>query len=732
MKISLLDDLKNEKVQTNLCIALLFSLTLFVYGSANLYFSNVTEFSFLFSKVWYYFFALALLVLIGIFVFLQKINNKYTKKITVLFFAVGLLLWIQGNIIVWNYGLLDGHTIPWEDYFWNGIIDAIVWISILVISVLKSDAIYKHIRIICIFLILVQLGGLMATVYAAPDEPSWKYQNLYQDSQKLYEFSTDTNVIIIILDTYQSDIFQEIINEDEKYKDMFDGFTYYRNSVGGFPTSYPSVILILSGKYYNNSVPIKDFIKNTTLDNSIPVVLKQNGFRTSISTDVITSIYPSRNVFDDISNQPLVGNIRSVKDTNLDDASFLTELTLFRHIPQSLKMIFFSKPIVPDSGEIYPDMIMYERFKTDVKVGSPSPTFKVFHLRGVHPPFTLNETLESQELPSTRSGYKSTAKAELSITHALLTSLKKQGIYNNSLIFIVGDHGAQKRSMGLNNSVNKNSIDSSIVSEKIVTGGIPLMLVKPINSTGHLSISDTPVALEDIPKTIADSYGIANNYSGESILDNNITSERIRLYYHYDWLHDYWNKQYLPTITEYQINGFSWDSVSWKPTYRIFTSSGMQYNLPTYQPGTTIHFGIGGEAELYLGPGWSGPEKGFTWTDGTRSSLILPMNAPQSNLLLNLKFSPFLTNNQLDHQRLNIWFNGHLIKNYTISKSGSQTIVVEIDRTLFSENIQTLNFELPDAISPYEIGNSKDTRTLGIAVQTFSLTEKNEYLKPVT
>ena len=730
MKISLLDDLKNEKVQTNLCIALLFSLTLFVFGSANLYFSNVTEFSFLFSKVWYHFFALALLVLIGIFVFLQKINNKYNKKITVLFFALGLLLWIQGNLLVWNYGLLDGHTIIWGEYFWNGIVDAIVWMSILAVFILKSDSLYKYIRILCVLLILVQFWGLMATVYAAPDEPSWKFQDFSQDSQTLYEFSSDTNVIIIILDTYQSDIFQDIINEEEKYKDIFNGFTYYRNSVGGFPTTYPSVIHILSGKYYNNSVPIQEFIKNTTLDNSLPVILKQNGFTTSIIENNLNVIYPSHNVFDDISSQPLVGNIRSIQDTNLDDANFLTKLTLFRHIPQPLKMIFFSKPLVPDSGEIYPDMIMFEKFKTQVKVGSPKPTFKVFHLRGVHNPYILNENLESQELPSTRSGYKSTAKAELSITHALLTNLKKQGVYNNSLIFIIGDHGSQKGSisiMGLNKSLNTNSNYTSIVSEKIISGGIPLILVKPINSTGNLSISDAPVTLADIPKTIADSYGIANNYSGESMLDNNITRERIRLFYHYDWTPDYWkwDKEYLPALQEYQIQGFSWDSVSWKSTNRVFTPSGVQYNLPTaYYSGTTIHFGIGGEAEPYLGSGWSRPENGFRWTDATSASIIFSMNKPQSDLLLNLQFIPFLSNEKLDHQRLIIWVNGHLIKNYTVSTPGSQTIVVEIDRTLLDENIQTLNFELPDATSPYEIGRSKDPRTLGIAVQTFSLTEK--------
>ena len=640
MKFSLLDNVKNERVQTNIGVALLISFTLFVFGSLNLYFTNVTEFSFLFSEIWYYFLALALLLFAGVFILLQKLNNKYTIRITALLFGIGLLLWIQGNIIVWNYGLLDGHIILWEDYFWMGIVDAIVWISVLALCILKSDSLYKHIRILCILLILVQFGGIVATVYAAPEEPSWKYQNSSEYPKELLQFSSDTNVIIIILDTYQSDVFQEIINEDEKYKDMFDGFTYYRNTVGGFSTTYPSVSLILSGDHYDNSVPIQDFIKNTSLNNSIPVVLKQNGFRTS-SSEYPSVFYQSPTVFDDISPIPSE-NSRSYKDTTLDDARFLIDLTLFRHIPQPLKMIFFSKPLDPDSGKINPDVIMYERFKTDVTAGSPNPTFKLIHLRGVHRPYTLNEDLEFQELPYDRAGYKAQAKGELSITDALLTSLKEQGVYNNSLIFIVGDHGSHTGSiMGLDNSSNKNQGYSSTVSTKVVGKGIPLILVKPANSTGTLSTSDAPVSLGDIPKTIADSYGIANNFSGESILNANGSDERTRMFYDYDWINDDWEKQYLPALTEYQINGFSWDPVSWKPTYRVFTPGGVEFNPPvTYLPGTIIQFRSGEAIEQYLGSGWSVPEKNWTWTDATSSNIILPMNKPKTDLTLQSSVFP--------------------------------------------------------------------------------------------
>ena len=100
------------------------------------------------------------------------------------------------------------------------------------------------------------------------------------------------------------------------------------------------------------------------------------------------------------------------------------------------------------------------------------------------------------------------------------------------------------------------------------------------------------------------------------------------------------------------------------------------------------------------------------------------MNKPKTALTLQLQFFPFLVKDKLDYQRLNISVNGHIIKNYTISDPGSQNIAVDIDRALLNESIQILTFELPDAGSPFETGYSADKRTLGIAVQSFSLTEK--------
>jgi hypothetical protein len=192
-------------------------------------------------------------------------------------FFTGSLVLDPGKYFGWDYGLLDGHEIIFQNYFWNGVVDSLVWVGILIVGFLYSKRLYCHIAVLCSLLLIAQAAGLMATAYSAPEEPEWKNLQYSLDHKEMYEFSTNMNVIIIILDTFQSKYFQEIIDENPEYRNMFDGFTYYRNNIGGFPTTYLSVMYILSGKLYDNSVPISQFIKNTSLHDSLPFILKKNG-----------------------------------------------------------------------------------------------------------------------------------------------------------------------------------------------------------------------------------------------------------------------------------------------------------------------------------------------------------------------------------------------------------------------------------------------------------------------
>jgi hypothetical protein len=687
----------NEKIKVSIAASFLLSLTLFFFGPANLYYTNIREMPFLFSNIWYYILAGSLVVGLSLFILLRWLKGPYHTKVSTLVFALGFLFWIQGNVLVWDYGLLDGHEIIFENYFWNGVIDSLAWIGILIAGVLYSKRLYRHIAVLCSLLLIAQAAGLMATAYSAPEEPEWKNLQHFPDHKKMYEFSTKMNVIIIILDTFQSDIFQEIIDENPEYSNMFYGFTYYRNNVGGFPTTYPSVMYILSGKLYDNSVPISQFIKNTSLHNSLPLVLKENGVRVDIKTGVST-IFPSSKIYDTIDGfswKPHEG----YSAENISEITPIYRLTFFRFVPQALKRYFYrtssTKLENPDIEDEYPN------FNSAIRVSAPERIFKLFHLRGPHAPFYLNENLIYEDLPQDIAGYKSQAKASLKISYALLESLKRNSSYDNSLIFIIGDHGTGS-------------------GTDVVSGGTPLMLVKAFNSTGSLAISDSPVSLGDIPKTIADELKLNSSLPGSSIFSVNETDSRLRIHYSYIWHHEYWYKDSLPPLREYQISGFSWNTSSWEPTYREYTSEGVKYvPPPLYTPGSIIHFGIGGNAEQYLTSGWSGPEEGFRWTDGHTAVFTCSLPKPETDLILNVTFTPFLGAG-MRSQNLSIWMNEHKLQDVLLT-SDMQKLTIAIPRNYSEKEIQRIKFDLPNAISPSELGISADGRTLGIGVSTLSM-----------
>lgn len=695
----------NEKLKVSIAVSLLLSLTLFFFGPVNLYYTNIREMPFLFSEIWYYILAISLIAGFSLALLLWLLRGNYHVAGSALVFALGLLFWIQGNILVWDYGLLNGHEIIWENYLWNGVIDSLVWIGILIVVLFYSKRLYRYIGIACMLLLIMQAAGLMATVYSAHDEPEWKNLSYPHDLDKMYEFSTNMNVIIIILDTFESDIFQEIIDEDPEYRDMFDGFTYYRNNVGGYPTTYLSVMYILSGKFYDNSVPISQFINNTSLHNSLPILLKENGLRTDLKSQM-GWINGRSEIYDTIDTDYSVIHENYSMGHNPRITS-LYQLTFFRFVPQALKKYFYINSVNMEKSDELPDMTVYHKFKSAIRVSEPEKIFKLFHLSGPHAPYHLNESLGYEDLPENISGYKTQAKASLVISHTLLESLKRNGGYDNSLIFIIGDHGT---GMGTN----------------VIYGGTPLMLVKAFNSTGSLKISDAPVSLGDIPKTVAEELRIKNNFPGSSIFSVNETDSRIRTHYNYIWNDEEWSDDYLPPLREYKISGFSWNISSWEPTFRDYTSKGVKFvPPPPYTPGSVIYFGIGGNAEQYLGKditqGWSGPEEGHRWTDGQTAVFLFSLPRPENDLILNVTVTPFLAG-RLKRQNLSIWINGVKLQDVLLTSGNMQNLTIKIPRNYFEEGVQRITFKLPDAISPKYLGiSTDDDRRLGIAFHTLTM-----------
>ena len=90
-----------------------------------------------------------------------------------------------------------------------------------------------------------------------------------------------------------------------------------------------------------------------------------------------------------------------------------------------------------------------------------------------------------------------------------------------------------------------------------------------INKKDVLTVSDAPVTLADISKTVLDTLNIPAQVAGKSVFKVKNTDQRTRRYMYYSGFKK-WRGYYMGDIEEYLVTGFSWSIHSWQKSGRIF------------------------------------------------------------------------------------------------------------------------------------------------------------------
>jgi hypothetical protein len=551
------------RIFTSVIVSAFFSFTLILFGTSQIYLNNVDEFAFT------YFAILPILLIASLsFIFIITIIFSFFKstifKETIsLLLMISFLFWLQGNVIVWKYGLLDGKNILWENYFFNGIADSFIWIFLIFLSIITSTFLYKYAKKIAAFFIFIQFGSIVILLFQL--NSSGILNKYYLDDSKEFSFSKQKNVIVLILDAFQTDVFQEIINKEPEYKNMFDGFTYFRNSLGGFPVTTPSIPVIFTGKYYDNSIPFVTFFNLAYITNSLPKTLKENKYDVETFTNYGFSI-----------NDIVISNLKKGASPALDPeiTGYLFDVTLFRYLPHYLKKYIYNdqkwslKSILFNYvNNNFQDKIFIDKMLSNSKIDIDENAFKYYHLHGVHLPLVHDENFKYNEMPFNRENYIKSAEGSLKMTKLFLDKLKNLGIYDNTLIYIIGDHGAGWWGLNVNEEAAGYKNNGVNPLQMVKASAVPLILAKRINSKGEMKTSNAPVSLEDIPKTILSELGVSGNFPGKSMFEIGENEKRIRNFYFF--YNNEGNNGYVYPITEYEINGFSWLDESWHATGRI-------------------------------------------------------------------------------------------------------------------------------------------------------------------
>jgi hypothetical protein len=131
-------------------------------------------------------------------------------------------------------------------------------------------------------------------------------------------------------------------------------------------------------------------------------------------------------------------------------------------------------------------------------------------------------------------------------------------------------------------------------------------------------------------------------------------------------------------------------------------------------------FGKDGNAAACAGPGWSGPENGYTWSIDDRSVLTIAKPAAATSYRLEMEVVPFVSPPVLMAQPMAVTVNGEAVHMFDPLPRGKAECTIP-SRLLDGDDRVEIILDHPAATSPRAAAGQNDDRRLAVAFYRLSL-----------
>ena len=554
------------KYLNSLVLALPLPFIIFGVAPITMFLGNLEEYTLNLSSILGLFcvFLAAFFVLTALFILASRADTIVRVLSGI---VIGVSISALIHIFIWDFGPLDGRGIIWKDFNTNIIFEIAAWLLIctlmffLAIRRLDIRGLLATSKSVFFLAVLSLLYPLFSSI------PNWNSlsSKQYKPIEEAFAFHPENNAIIIVLDTFQGDIFQEISERFPEESAFLSGFSYYPDAVSGYPTTKHSIPQILTGQFYTNQIPwTKETQKAFYSEDYLPKYYLDKGY--GVTGDF------HRFEFNTLGSETsFAPNIRDYSFFGLSEEQMkFIDVGLFRAAPIFLKESiykeggWFLSRIRSDINSPPPphgsDFRFVQNFINNANISSKkNGEFKFIHLMGAHYPLFLNEKAEYiGPQPDSREAFLNQSRGALRLAKELITTLKKIGVYDKANILVISDHGAAGRQpYDLKEDINRSQIELTYLG-----AARPLFLHKPSGSQGLLRHNNTPVHLSFVPCFLSGFEGFScqdakKSFEGEEVL---------RKHYRYNWRHEFWFKKFSPSMTLYEIKGDSRNISSWKDT----------------------------------------------------------------------------------------------------------------------------------------------------------------------
>lgn len=606
-------------------------------------------------------------------------SRRYTVPLLA---ALSLAVWIQGYLFNWNYGHFDGSELTFHLLDLRAA-DIMVWGALAV--VLLGVGIWKQPSFRTLFIILLLMQGASIYMSTSGDDSA---AILPEDSEEdaafisqthQYTFSEKQNIIFLVLDAFQTDVFNEYLEAHPELKEELPGFTYYPDALATSYFTGHSVPVIFTGRTFDTKTTFNEYIRNAYQEYSMTGRLKKAGYHVGVYNyfslaqgafrpEVLNDIVDNYSGLQEQVNSYYGHEVRRILLTGL-----------FRMSPHIARNAIYTRWLLEAPLEQDRDIFAHE-FEHYSRLSGPQPRFNYYHLQGLHQPVVVDgERLNWQD----REVNLRVAALLCDLMKAFVGRIQRLGIYDDAAIFIIADHGLQWESEKIHYGQFVPQTDE-LPSQDVFAKkprALPLILFKPPQARGTLLVSERPVSLKDIAPTVLDIAGLdyQTDYEGKSLLRSE-EHWRVRPFYTSEY-----KKRGTGPLYEYAVTGFSWHDSSWKFTGRVhYRGRVSRLALNNYVPGTELTFGFAGTGQEYLDESWVA-EEGAHLSTGARSAITLPVEVLRGSPMLRAVVSPVAANGPIASPQVQMRINGQVSETFTLTDKTMLQLPVPLDGMSFTE-----------------------------------------------
>lgn len=505
---------KSQKIASSIALCLFASFNVCFYMPMDIYIANANDIEIPVKPL-----AACLgLITLGLFAVTLLIclltRGKANRISCAVIFGVSAALYIQGNFLAVNMGMLNGEQ--YETPIWKITLNIFIWLAVLAIPFIilrklpdEFDWLVSH---IAAAVFIVQLAALGISAYNnIPKYDGDKLNLIFNGESVSYcsmldfdLYSKNKNLIIIVADEYDSFLFDGAMEQAPDSISEFDGFTYYTNTVGSYRMTHSSLSYITSGDFNLMHYYDRTFYQNAAAN-------FKTGFYSS------TAIPPASVMAEYCEN---VGFMNLSLDETVEYSKSVYRLAFFRCMPEILKPLFWfdgsnigkgltsalEKRTQTELGTKlydYDNLAFYNNLPQEL-VSTDENVFKFIYLLGVHSPRYVTKDLQPAE---NGISPEEEAIAVNKIVNEYFKILKENGVYDNSEIIFMADHG-------LSGHLDKK---------------FPMLMYKPAHQTETgIKISNAPISYDDMFPTLIKLTG--GEPQARTIFDIAEDEERVRYF----------------------------------------------------------------------------------------------------------------------------------------------------------------------------------------------------------